>query len=202
MVICTGPFAAAAVKVNDFVAVCAVGVVESVTLIVNVNEPAVVGLPESVPPVERLNPAGNMPEPRLQLYGVVPPLAASVVEYATLTCPAVSVEVVIFTGVTAAAMLMVNDFEAVCAVGVVESVTFIVKLNEPDAVGVPEMVPAAESVRPAGRAPELTLQLYGVVPPLAPSVAEYALPEAPLDNELVLIARSEVTVRVATALVK
>jgi hypothetical protein len=55
------------VNVNDFVAVCAVGVVESVTLIVNVNEPAVVGVPESVPPVERLKPAGNMPELRLQL---------------------------------------------------------------------------------------------------------------------------------------
>jgi hypothetical protein len=66
-VICTGLFAAAAVNVNDFVAVCAVGVVESVTLIVNVNEPAVVGVPESVPPVERLKPAGNMPELRLQL---------------------------------------------------------------------------------------------------------------------------------------
>ena len=65
--ICTGLFAAAAVNVNDFVAVCAVGVVESVTLIVNVKEPAVVGVPESVPPVERLNPAGNMPELRLQL---------------------------------------------------------------------------------------------------------------------------------------
>ena len=48
---------------------------------------------------------------------------------------------------------------AVCAVGVVESVTFTVKLNEPEAVGVPEIVPAEDRVRPAGKAPELMLQL-------------------------------------------
>jgi hypothetical protein len=80
VVICTGPAAAATVKVIDFVAVCAVGVVESVTLIVNVKEPAVVGVPESVPLVERDSPAGRTPEPRLQLYGVVPPLAVNRVE--------------------------------------------------------------------------------------------------------------------------
>jgi len=48
---------------------------------------------------------------------------------------------------------------AVCGVGVVESVTFTVKLKEPEAVGVPEMVPVEESDRPAGKAPELMLQL-------------------------------------------
>ena len=48
---------------------------------------------------------------------------------------------------------------AVCAAGVVESVAFTVKLNEPEAVGVPEMVPAEDSVRPAGKAPELMFQL-------------------------------------------
>jgi hypothetical protein len=38
-------------------------------------------------------------------------------------------------------------------------VTFTVKLNDPDAVGVPEIVPPVESVNPPGRAPELILQL-------------------------------------------
>ena len=61
---------------------------------------------------------------------------------------------------------------AVCAVGVVASVTFTVKLKEPEAVGVPEIVPPDESVRPAGKAPALRLQLYGVVPPAAASVVE------------------------------
>lgn len=67
---------------------------------------------------------------------------------------------VICTGVTAAATVMLNDFAAVCGVGAVESVTLAVKLNDPAVVGVPEIVPlAAASVRPAGNAPELMLQL-------------------------------------------
>jgi hypothetical protein len=67
----------------------------------------------------------------------------------------------------------VNDFVAACAVGTVESVTLAVRLNVPAVVGVPEIVPlAAASVRPAGKAPELMLQLYGVVPPLASIIVE------------------------------
>ena len=66
----------------------------------------------------------------------------------------------ICTGVTAAATVMLNDFVAVCAVSAVESVTLAVKLNDPAVVGVPEIVPlAAASVRPAGNAPALILQL-------------------------------------------
>ena len=65
----------------------------------------------------------------------------------------------ICTGLTPATMARVSDFVAVCAVGVVESVTLAVKLNEPEAVGVPEIVPAEDRVRPAGKAPELMLQL-------------------------------------------
>ena len=67
--------------------------------------------------------------------------------------------VVICSGVTVAATVRVNDFVVVCAVGVVASVTFAVKPKEPEAVGVPEMVPAEDRVRPAGKAPELMLQL-------------------------------------------
>ena len=79
----------------------------------------------------------------------------------------------ICTGATAAAIVRVNDLVAVCAVGAVESVTLAVKLNDPAVVGVPEIVPlAAASVRPAGNAPELMLQLYGVVPPLASIIVE------------------------------
>jgi hypothetical protein len=47
------------------------------------------------------------------------------------------------------AAIPVNQFDhffvAVCAVGVVESVTLAVNVNEPDAVGVPEIVPAVDS---------------------------------------------------------
>lgn len=50
--------------------------------------------------------------------------------------------------------------------------TFTVKLNEPEVVGVPEIVPAATRVRPPGREPELRLQVYGVTPPVAAKVVE------------------------------
>lgn len=44
-------------------------------------------------------------------------------------------------------------------VGEPESVTFTVKLEDPVAVGVPEIVPPAESVKPAGKDPEEMLQV-------------------------------------------
>jgi len=73
---------------NDFVAVCAVGTVESVTLAVKVNVPAAVGVPEIVPlAAASVRPAGNTPELMLQLYGVVPSLACNVVVYAVPTVP-------------------------------------------------------------------------------------------------------------------
>jgi hypothetical protein len=96
--------------------------------------------------------------------------------YAVPTCPAGMVPVVICSVGAAAEIVSENAFVAVWAVGVVESVTFAVTVNEPDAVGVPAIVPEADKVMPAGRAPELMLQLYGVVPPDAASEVEYAVP--------------------------
>jgi hypothetical protein len=160
---------------------------ESVTLAVKLNEPEAVGVPEIVPFVAMFNPPGRTPELMLQVYGVVPPVAASVVEYAVPTCPEGTEVVVICTGVTAAATVSVNDFVAVCVVGVVESATLAVKLNEPEAVGVPEIVPFAAMFNPPGRTPELMLQVYGVVPPVAASVVEYAVPTCPEGTEVVVI---------------
>ena len=61
------------------------------------------------------------------------------------------------TGVAAAVTVILSDFVAVCAVGVVESVTCTVKLEVAEAVGVPESVPVeAFKLRPAGNDPELT----------------------------------------------
>jgi hypothetical protein len=48
----------------------------------------------------------------------------------------------------------------------------MVKLNVPEAVGVPAIDPAEDNVNPVGNAPELMLQVYGVVPPLAAKLAE------------------------------
>lgn len=52
------------------------------------------------------------------------------------------------------AIITLKDFNAVCLVGAVESVTFAVKLKEPDAVDVPEMIPLfAPRTNPVGSAP-------------------------------------------------
>ena len=61
---------------------------------------------------------------------------------------------------------------AVCT-GLDESVAVTVNEKVPAVVGVPLIWPLVKlSVRPAGSAPLVTAQLYGVVPPLAASVVE------------------------------
>ena len=52
------------------------------------------------------------------------------------------------------------------------SVTVMVKLKEPAAVGVPLITPDELSVRPAGGVPALTEKLMGEVPPDVPTVCE------------------------------
>jgi hypothetical protein len=48
------------------------------------------------------------------------------------------------------------------------SVTFTVNETVPAVVGVPEITPVdATRLNPAGNVPALTVQVYGVVPPLA-----------------------------------
>jgi hypothetical protein len=58
------------------------------------------------------------------------------------------------------------------AVLLAESVTVIPRDAAAVAVGVPEKMPAEDSVIPAGRVPVVTANVYGAVPPLAASVAE------------------------------
>jgi len=86
----------------------------------------------------------------------------------------------------AVVMLRVGLLEAMVRLNALDalflavSVTCTVKLNEPAAVGVPERAPlAASSEMPAGRAPAMTAQVYGAVPPVAASACEYELPAAP-----------------------
>jgi hypothetical protein len=82
--------------------------------------------------------------------------------------------IMLTTVVVAGATVMVSDLVAVCAVGVVASITLTVKLNTPEAVGVPEIVPLpALKLTPVGSDPALIDHVYGVVPPLAERVVEY-----------------------------
>jgi hypothetical protein len=62
-----------------------------------------------------------------------------------------------------------NDF---VAVNELASVTRTVKLLAPVPVGVPEIAPVLDpSPSPPGKAPETIDQVYGVVPPVAATVA-------------------------------
>jgi hypothetical protein len=42
-----------------------------------------------------------------------------------------------------------------------------VKVNVPDALGVPDSTPAVLNVKPVGNVPALLVYVYGLVPPLA-----------------------------------
>ena len=71
------------------------------------------------------------------------------------------------------AELVIVILSVACAVctGLLESVTCTVKLVVPVALGVPEIVPLEEIVRPAGKVdPDAKLQVYGEVPPPAVTV--------------------------------
>ena len=74
------------------------------------------------------------------------------------------------------------------------SVTWIVNMpDHPAVVGVPVITPLEERVRPAGRAPLATVHVYGGFPPLAASVAEYAVPTVPFIKSEVRIVKFEGT---------
>jgi hypothetical protein len=143
-----------------------VGVVASVTVMVTLLVPDAVGLPEIVPDAESIaNPAGN--PVAVQVYGVVPPVAATGALYETPTMPPGSDEVLI---ARATPIVIEKGFETIWCVGVVASVTVTVTLLVPDAAGFPEIVPVAASMaKPAGS--PAADQEYGVVPPLAATPA-------------------------------
>src|SRR5712691_6064761 len=66
------------------------------------------------------------------------------------------------------------------AAGSVDSaVAFTVKVNEPGAVGVPEMMPSFDKVSPVGSEPELSSQVTSDLIPFPSSVTEYGEPTAP-----------------------
>ena len=62
------------VRLNVFVVVAET---LSVTRITKLNVPALVGVPEIIPALDSDSPPGSEPDERVQVYGVVPPVAAS-----------------------------------------------------------------------------------------------------------------------------
>ena len=95
---------------------------------------------------------------------MVPPVACSVCEYELPVETEGSAEAVIVRG--AADTLIDSGAEVLCE-GLPLSLTAATKEMLPPAIGVPEMTPVELSVRPAGKLPDATFQLYPGVPPLA-----------------------------------
>jgi len=145
---------------------------ESVTCTVKFQVPVVVTVPLMTPVEEAsVNPGGRLPEMTAHVYGVQPPVAASVCEYATFTIASGSVVVVISR---AASVPMTIDSGCVAVpAGESESATSTVKLAVSAVVGTPLMTPVeGASVSPAGRFPDITDHVYGLMPPAAWSVWE------------------------------
>src|SRR5687767_835457 len=137
----------------------AVELLASVTVTTKLNVPVAPGEPLNAPPAESTTLGGNVPDDTLKLYGARPPLAASVGVYGELAYASGSEAVVICSGAA------IDIVIARLASFPLASETLAVKLNAPDAVGVPETRPvAALSVRPAGSAPVVMLHASGDLP--------------------------------------
>ena len=148
------------------VAVCA-GDPLSVTATVNVAVPVAVGVPEILPALESVNPAGKLPDASDHVYPGVPPVSLKVVLNELPSWPAARLVDVIDS--PEAEIVSDSCWDTVCA-GDPLSLTATVKVAVPVAVGVPEITPAPESVRPAGRLPDAIDHVYPGVPPVALSV--------------------------------
>ena len=139
----------------------------SVTFTVKLLVPAVPGVPEIVPPVDKVNPAGSVPTDTDHEYGGTPPEAPSVCEYPVPAVPAGSDDVVI-----PSAALTVND-SALVVLPPPLSTNRTVKGDVPAAEGVPLMMPVdAARVKPAGKVPSETVHVTGDTAPDAARVTE------------------------------
>jgi len=143
----------------------AVALDASVSVILTVDVPVAVGVPEIKPPLLIVNPAGS--PVAVQTYGVVPLAPASVTLYAA-PCTASGSDVVEIVGTS----LIENENVAGVAVAPSESLRLIVAVYGPVTVGVPEMTPELGSmVTPAGR-PDAD-HVSVPVPPTSPTVKLY-----------------------------
>lgn len=158
---------------------------ESVTLTVKFEVPDAVGVPLMAPLALRVKPAGSAPALTDHVYGGVPPLAPRFCgPYFVPAVPAGS-EVVVTLGGAGAGLMTI--WRGCVPDRFAESVALTVKLNVPDAVGVPVIAPLLARVKPAGSAPALTDHEYGGVPPVALRFCcGYAVPAVPDGSDVVV----------------
>jgi len=83
---------------------------------------------------------------------------------------------------------------AFVAVAFTASFTCTVKDAVAAVVGVPEIAPAVESVKPTGSVPDASVHVYGEVPPLACNDEEYAVPTVPPESAVVETVSGELAV--------
>jgi hypothetical protein len=161
-------------RVNERVAFRAA---ESVTRAVNGNDPVCVGVPLSTPAEESVIPAGSDPDASAHVYGGVPPVAARAALYGVPAVAAGKASVVMASG----ELMVMLTFPVVVAdlgsgtgakITNAESVTRTLNTNVPARDGVPVICPFAARVKPGGKEPVLSDQVYGGTPPLAVRVAE------------------------------
>jgi len=152
----------AIVMVNTLVAVT---LLASDTWTVKLTVPPDVGVPLIVPVLPpSVSPFGGAPTVIDHENGAVPPVAPNVTgEYDTPTVPLGNMGAVLIVG--PGTMVIENDF-------VSEpprlSVTLILKVNGPEAVGVPLIVavlPLTTRLSPPGKTPEATVQILPPEPP-------------------------------------
>jgi hypothetical protein len=132
--------------------------------------PAVSGVPLMMPVLLFIARPEGKPV-ALQVIGAVPPAAVKLSEvYAFPTIALDRVGAVTLSGGELTVSVTAPEVAVTGAIGEL-SVIFSVIVDTPDAVGVPEMTPALESVRPAGRVPPAArLQVIVPVPPVELSV--------------------------------
>jgi hypothetical protein len=116
---------------------------------VNVKIPATVGVPESTPEESSVSPFGTDPLDTENVYGAMPPIAVIVCEYRMPVVPE--------GGEGGASVMEAQPIEIVypwLAVQPYASVTLTVNEKLPFVVGVPEIRPEEERVKPFGNMPE------------------------------------------------
>jgi hypothetical protein len=77
-------------------------------------------------------------------------------------------------GLSTTRLTVMDSCLVAVACGESESRAWTVNVEVPVAVGVPDIRPAGERVRPAGREPVIRDHVYGLVPPIAERDCEYA----------------------------
>lgn len=156
----------------------------SVTRMVKVDDPMMGGVPDMTP-LARVSPGGSDPLANDQVYGGNPPVAFSPCEYGAPTEAGGNDDEVVMLRTGA---LIASDRAALADADML-SVTLTVKLDEPVAVGVPLIIPAAR-LNPGGSDPLATDHVYGGLPPVALTACEYAVPAVPAGNEDVVIVKA------------